>query len=305
MSNRGVVTFSLLPTIARELFSKRTLPRVPEPEVMDDPTQVSAYAEAGVAEGMMAAGYVFHTARITQVIQGCKYVLDLGCGPGTQLCDVAELHPHIEFCGVDLSEEMLEHASAHAAARGLRNVSFRRGDMSQLDGFADHSVDGVISTLTLHHLPSYADLERCFASIARVNKPDGALYLADFIRLKSARSVEFLAGLGIGPESAQFMNDFEMSMRAAFLKEELEGLRARYLAEARSYATFMVSFLAVIKTPDRPLSNELRALIHARRAALSPRDRRDLDGLRYLLAAGGLENDPYRFGLLQNFHRAL
>lgn len=190
-SHRGVVTLSLLPMIARELFSKRTLARVPEPEVMNEATQVSAYAKAGIADGMMTTGYAFHAARASQVIQGCSRVLDLGCGPGIQLCDVAELNPHIEFRGVDLSEEMLEHARTHAERRELRNVTFQHGDMTRLDEFASGSVDGVISTMTLHHLPSYADLERCFAQIARVRKADGAIYLADFIRLKSARSVDF------------------------------------------------------------------------------------------------------------------
>ena len=58
---------------------------------------------------------------------------------------------------------------------------------------ADRSVDGLISTMALHHLPTVGHLEACFAEIRRVLKPEGAVYLADFGRLRSLKSVLFFA----------------------------------------------------------------------------------------------------------------
>jgi arsenite methyltransferase len=85
---------ALIPTFLRELLVSRSLPREPEPDlVMDDPQQVAAYAEAGRIDGIMASSYLFHSARISQVVQGCKTVLDLGCGPATQLAQVAQFNP--------------------------------------------------------------------------------------------------------------------------------------------------------------------------------------------------------------------
>lgn len=90
--------FSMLPTLLREITVQRTLPREPEPDlVMDDAEQVAAYTEAGRIDGVMAAAYLFQTARITQTIQGCGKVVDLGCGPATQLTQIAQLNPDTHF----------------------------------------------------------------------------------------------------------------------------------------------------------------------------------------------------------------
>ena len=85
---------ALIPVFLRELLVERSLPREPEPDlVMDDPDQVAAYAQAGRIDGVMAASYLFHSARISQTISGAKTVLDLGCGPATQLAQIAQLNP--------------------------------------------------------------------------------------------------------------------------------------------------------------------------------------------------------------------
>lgn len=85
--------------------------REPEPDlVMDDPQQVAAYDEAGSIDGLMSSAYLFHSARVSQVIRGCKEVVDLGCGPAIQRCQIAQLNPSTTFHGLDLSPEMLEKA---------------------------------------------------------------------------------------------------------------------------------------------------------------------------------------------------
>jgi arsenite methyltransferase len=285
----------LIPTFFRELLVSRTLPREREPDlVMDDPEQVAAYVEAGRIDGVMAAAYLFHTGRVSQVIQGCESVLDLGCGPATQLAQIAEFHPGINFTGMDLSPTMLADAEKHVQTLGLENVSFRQGDITTLDGIADQSMDAVISTMALHHLPTLQHLEACFASIRRVLKPGGALYLTDFGRLKSLKSVIFFAYMNAQHQPHLFSLDYERSLRAAFLQEEFAALAARCLPEnTRVVATFKVPFLVIMKTADKPLPAELRARIKAMRRALNPRYRRDLDDLRSFFRLGGLGSDPF------------
>ena len=80
----------------------------------------------------MAAAYLFHSARITQLIQGSKFVVDLACGPATQLAQVAALNPTTEFLGVDLSPAMLASAQAHVAALGLPNVHFQQAGINRI-----------------------------------------------------------------------------------------------------------------------------------------------------------------------------
>lgn len=286
---------ALIPTFLRELVVERTLPREPEPDlVMDDPAQVAAYGEAGRIDGVMAAAYLFHSARVSQVTQGCDTVLDLGCGPATQLAQIAELNPGIRFTGVDLSPTMLADAEKHVRTLGLKNVAFRQGDITTLEGIADKSMDAVISTMALHHLPTFQHLENCFASIQRVLKPGGALYLTDFGRLKSLKSVIFFAYMNAKHQPHLFSLDYERSLRAAFVREEFETLTARCLpGEAEVLSTFKVPFLVLVKTADKPLPAMLRDRVKAMRITLKPRYRRDLDDLRTFFRLGGLKSDPF------------
>lgn len=286
----------LLPVIYREVARARQFPREPEPDlVMDDPEQVRAYADAGRADGLMAAGYLFHTARISQVIQGCREVVDLGCGPATQLCQVASLHPATHFTGVDLSPSMLASASAHIAAHRLSNVALVEGDITRLQTFATSSVDGVMSTLALHHLPSAAHLEACFDEIARILRPGGAIYIADFGRLKSLKSVLYFAYMNAKHQPHVFSLDYERSLRAAFLADELRALAARKLPRnVRVHCTFLAPLLVAIQTEPRALPDELRDRLVSMRKRLPRRYRIDLDELRQFFRLGGLPGDVFR-----------
>lgn len=286
----------LVPVIYREVIEARQFPREPEPAlVMDDPEQVQAYADAGRVDGLMAAAYLFHSARISQVIQGCREVVDLGCGPATQLVQVAALNPAIRFTGVDLSPSMLASAKTHVAENKLDNVTLAQGDITRLDAIPSASVDGVISTLALHHLPSIDHLEACFREIARILRPGGALYLADFGRLKSLKSVLYFAYMNARHQPHVFSLDYERSLRAAFLAEELRALAARMLPDGvRVHCTFLAPLLVAIQTEPRALPPDLKARLVAMRKRLPRRYRVDLDELRQFFRLGGLPGDAFR-----------
>lgn len=286
---------ALIPVFLRELLVERSLPREPEPDlVMDDPEQVAAYAEAGRIDGVMAASYLFHSARISQSIQGARNVLDLGCGPATQLGQIAQLNPDIQFTGIDLSPTMLGDAEAHVRKLGLKNVRFIEGDISTLEKVGDASMDGVISTMALHHLPKLELLANTFKSVRRVLAPGGAVYLTDFGRLKSLKSVIFFAYMNARYQPHLFSLDYERSLRAAFLKEEFETLASQFLPSGiKVHSTFKVPFLVIVKSADRGLTDGLRAQIAQLYRDLRPRYRRDLDDMRRFFGMGGLPNDPF------------
>jgi SAM-dependent methyltransferase len=285
----------MAPVFLREWLGPRDFPREPEPAlVMDDPEQVAAYEYAGRIDGVMAAAYLFHTARISQVIGGCRQILDLGCGPATQLGQIAALNPQVSFIGVDLSEPMLDRARRQLDERGLSNVEVRRDDITQLSSISDASVDGVISTMALHHLPTFQHLDGCFAQIGRVLRPGGALYLADFGRLKSLRSVLYFAYQNAAHQPHAFSLDYERSLRAAFELSDFEGVVHRHLlGRAHVCATFRVPFLVLVKSEDRPLTKEMCDRIRRLRRDLPNRYRRDLDDMRIFFRLGGLRGDPF------------
>lgn len=287
---------AFVPIILREQLGRRTLPREPEPDlVMQDEEQVRAYSLAGRVDGVMSAAYLFHTGQASSVIRGARTVVDLGCGPATQLAQIASLNPDSDFLGIDLSPTMLESARMHVEACGLTNISFWQGDITNLSRFDDHSVDAVISTMVLHHLPTRGHLESCFREIARIVKPGGAVYLTDFGRLKSLKSVIEFAYMNEDRQPHIFSLDYERSLRAAFLYEELAEMGKKYLpGSVRAYGTFLVPLLVVLRTPPRPLPKDVTARLNEIRNALPRRYRRDLEDLRLFFRQGGLSGDPFR-----------
>lgn len=289
---------SMLPTIFREVFGTRTLPREPEPDlVMDDEQQVKDYKEAGSVDSVMSAAYLFHSARVSQLLQsGRKSVLDLGCGPAVQLAQIAQFNPDVQFHGVDLSSEMLSQAEKQVAELRLTNVQFSLGDITDLSFVPTGSVDMVISTMALHHLPSINHLRACFKEISRVLKPGGAIYLTDFGRMKSLKSVIYFAYMNekYYPHLHLFWLDYERSLRAAFQFEEIKSLAQELLpASVRTYGTFLSPFLLVVQTAPEPLPPSLSVRIKQMRRELPRRYRADLDDMRLFLKLGGQPSDPF------------
>ena len=285
----------MAPVFLREWLGPRDFPREPEPSlVMDDPEQAAAYEHAGRIDGVMAAAYLFHSARVSQVIAGSREVLDLGCGPATQLGQIARLNPDTRFTGVDLSEPMLERGRGQLAHERLANVELRRDDITRLSTVPDGAVDGVISTMALHHLPTLEDLHACFRQIARVLRPGGAVYLADFGRLKSLKSVLYFAYQNARHQPHLFSLDYERSLRAAFELADFErAARGTLPAHVRICATFRVPFLVIIKSEDRSLTKQALDKVRELRRGLPRRYRRDLDDMRVFFRLGGLKADPF------------
>jgi SAM-dependent methyltransferase len=229
------------------------------------------------------------------VIHGATRVLDLGCGPATQLAQIASLNAGTEFVGIDLSTAMLKSAHAHIADLGLGNVRLAQGDITDLREFPDHSVDAVTSTMALHHLPTRNHLDACFREVARLLKPGGAVYLTDFARLKSLKSAIAFAYMNAAHQPHIFSLDYERSLRAAFLQEDFIDSADSFLPRAvRAYSTWLVPLLVILRTAPRSLPAHVTRELRNLRDGLPKTYRRDFDGLRVFFSLGGLSGDPFR-----------
>ncbi|HZR84082.1 MAG TPA: class I SAM-dependent methyltransferase [Candidatus Binatia bacterium] len=102
-------------------------------------------------------------------------VLDLASGPGYLTMLLATRAR--EVVGVDATERFVEQARAEAARRGISNVSFRMGDVEQLD-VPDASFDAVTCKFAFHHFPRPANV---LAEMARVARPGGTIVIADMV----------------------------------------------------------------------------------------------------------------------------
>lgn len=98
-------------------------------------------------------------------------VLDYGCGNGYFSCVLGQKGAIVT--GIDISPESIREAAELSRKEGLSN-EFRVCDAHQTS-FNDNSFDFVFGNGVLHHL----DLERAYAEVARVLKPNGTAFFME------------------------------------------------------------------------------------------------------------------------------
>jgi ubiquinone/menaquinone biosynthesis C-methylase UbiE len=74
-----------------------------------------------------------------------RHILDLACGPGGWVLDVAFDYPETDVMGVDISETMIRYAIARAQSQQIPNASFGLMNITHPLDFADGSFDLVNS----------------------------------------------------------------------------------------------------------------------------------------------------------------
>ncbi len=168
------------------------LPRVPEPEVMDDSDEVEAYASATAQAYLdkIDDTFVEHAVRLVRGRQRGR-ALDIGSGPGQIVLKLARHLPGWQFVGVDRSPNMIRQAQASLAGQGTApalsspwqgapeaRVQFFVADGNRLP-FPGAQFDLVMCNSVLHHL---TQPQRLFAEVARLVKPDGAVLIRDLRR---------------------------------------------------------------------------------------------------------------------------
>ena len=123
-------------------------------------------------------------------------VLEIGCGNGYMLEQLAGNFSGTEFHGLDFSHELLEIATK----RKLKNGSFSQGDVRKLS-FENESFDIVYTERCLINLLSWEDQQKALKQIYRVLKKGGFYFMIEsftdgYDNLNKARQE---LGLGIIP----------------------------------------------------------------------------------------------------------
>jgi arsenite methyltransferase len=117
-------------------------------------------------------------------------VLDLGCGTGFPLLELAQrLGPSCTVHGLDVWEPALERARAKARIWGVRNVEIHLGSAEALP-FPDASFDLLVSNLGLNN---FDHPEAALAECRRVARPGARLMLSTNLRGHMAELYEVYA----------------------------------------------------------------------------------------------------------------
>lgn len=110
-------------------------------------------------------------------IRDNEAVLDVGCGTGTLLAEVARRIPSAQLTGFDADPAILQLAEKKLARAGVP-VELVLGTALDLP-FNDCQFDHVVSSLFFHHLVP-EDKQSALNEIARVLRPGGTFHLADW-----------------------------------------------------------------------------------------------------------------------------
>ncbi len=208
-----------------------TLPRKPEPEVMDEAEEVEAYASAAAQAYLDSIDNTL-VDQVLSIGRRSGWLLDIGTGPGGIPLKIARRCPNLRVVGIDRSANMIRAARRSATEQGLDDcASFFVGEAYRLC-FPSACFDLVLSNSLLHHL---RDPLAAFAEIARVAKPDGVILVRD---LRRPSRISFpLHVRWYGRYYSGLMKELYVdSVRAAYTRRELADLVGRSaLAEARIF----------------------------------------------------------------------
>lgn len=162
-------------------------------------------------------------------------LLDVGCGTGRLLHQLALAHPALQLSGVDLSPYYVERAR-----RLLPQVSLTTGNAEALE-LSAQSFEILTSVFLFHELPQRAR-RNALAEMRRVIQPGGLLVIEDAAQLTDS------------PELEVFLENFGHTMNEPFFLEYLrQPLEEELAAAGFRVESVTPAFLSkvLVARPDR------------------------------------------------------
>jgi ubiquinone/menaquinone biosynthesis C-methylase UbiE len=119
-----------------------------------------------------------------------QHVLDIACGPGGWVQEVAFAYPNLHVVGIDISERMISYARVQAQVQHLDNAFFSVMDATRPLAFPDASFDFVngrflVGFMTQKSWPAL--LAECF----RITRPGGIVCLTECDQIATTNSPAF------------------------------------------------------------------------------------------------------------------
>jgi ubiquinone/menaquinone biosynthesis C-methylase UbiE len=86
--------------------------------------------------------------RIVAMIEPEETVIDIACGTGAMALAIAQNAGHVT--GIDLAEDMIITALRTAQRKGIKNISFKLQDATDLSGYAGSHFDVAVTSMAMH-----------------------------------------------------------------------------------------------------------------------------------------------------------
>ncbi|KAI9095002.1 methyltransferase type 12 [Phlyctochytrium arcticum] len=108
--------------------------------------EVMAEESAQTVLSNLMTGILPADPRVTQTLEkGGANIIDVGCGSGLALLEMATKYPNNTYMGIDLCRQTVERATKTACDRGLTNITFKQTD---IDGKLHEELRGTFDLAT-------------------------------------------------------------------------------------------------------------------------------------------------------------
>src|SRR5579884_120813 len=129
-----------------------------------------------------------------------RAVLDVACGPGGWVREVAYQYPDIQVTGIDISQTMIDYANGFVRVEGLDNAQFQIMDATQPLAFSDGSFDVVNARFMVGFLRRSA-WSQVVRELARVTRPGGRIILTECDQTGTTNSEAYHTYTGLAYEA--------------------------------------------------------------------------------------------------------
>ncbi len=190
--------------------------RICEPELMEDPKQAQAYAQADFSQAnslfieLFAQYFPTHKPR---------RALDLGCGPGDITLRFAQRYPDCLVTGIDGAEAMLSFARQNLTHQPALKGRVRFLKLRLPAEHPSQHYDTILSNSLLHHLH---DPRLLWREIQRFGQSGAAVLVMDLERPASPQATEMLVERYAAQAPQILRRDFFNSLCAAFTLSEIQ-----------------------------------------------------------------------------------
>ncbi len=228
--------------------------RTPEPELMNNPLQVKAYAEADFSKGdSFFVDELEKNLKLSRRLPNSSTrIFDLGCGPGNVTERLALRWPFATVLGLDGAEEMIALARKRKDSLGEinRRLFYRCLNLKQIsDGsfVEDLSAEMLVSNSLLHH---FHEPIHFWKSVKGLAKPGGFLFLRDLRRPSSRDSAKALQEKYLPMSPMILIRDYLASLHASFTVDEVKIQLAQSDLTGLTVTEFSDCYLEVFGTID-------------------------------------------------------
>jgi ubiquinone/menaquinone biosynthesis C-methylase UbiE len=159
---------------------------------------------------------VTRALRAREASQGPARILDVACGTGSAIHQLALAHPDEKYWGLDLSPYYLHHAARRLSH--VKNLSLVNENAERMP-LADASFDVVTSVFLFHELPARAR-RNVLSELHRVLKPGGLLVIEDAAQLSEASDLQV------------FLDNFAATMNEPFFADYVRSDLSDLITEA-------------------------------------------------------------------------